>query len=143
MERREIRISGRIKQYLSLVGEHLSLDNINMAIMKAGEKLNVAIPEFCLYANSEEQRHHWCFGTEKPMDSDLVMQTVDEFLCELNDDYAAVRKYNTLKSPVSYQTDVNNFYQFMEEKGKLGSQNKFPRVMNEHQAQEWKLFLGL
>lgn len=142
LERREIRISGRIKQYLSLVGEHLSLDNINIAIMKASEKLDTAIPEFCLYANADEQRHYWCFGTEKPMNSDLVMKTVDEFLCELNDDYAAVRKYDTLKVPVSYQTNLNNFYKFMEEKGKLGSQNKFPRVMNEHQAKEWRLFLG-
>nr|WP_294859173.1 GH3 auxin-responsive promoter family protein [uncultured Fluviicola sp.] len=143
LERREIRISGRIKQYLSLVGEHLSLDNINTAIMKTGEKLNVAIPEFCLYADSNEQRHYWCFGTETPLEnSDLVMKTVDEFLSELNDDYASARKYDTLKSPVSYQTDVKNFYKFMEERGKLGSQNKFPRVMNEHQAKEWRLFLG-
>jgi hypothetical protein len=142
LERREIRISGRIKQYLSLVGEHLSLDNINVAVMKAGEKLDVAIPEFCLYANSEEQKHYWCFGTDKPIDHELVMKTVDEFLCELNDDYASARKYDTLKTPASYQTDVKNFYRFMEEKGKLGSQNKFPRVMNEHQAKEWRLFIG-
>jgi hypothetical protein len=73
----------------------------------------------------------------------LVMKTVDGFLSELNDDYASARKYDTLKTPASYLTDVKNFYKFMEERGKLGSQNKFPRVMNEHQAKEWRLFLGI
>ncbi len=141
VEKREIRISGRMRQYLSLVGEHLSLDNINTAIMQAGEKLNVTIPEFCLYADNENQRHCWYFGTVESIDSELVMKTVDECLCKLNDDYYSVRKYNTLKDPSHQQIPLNKFYDFMEEKGKLGSQNKFPRVMNEHQSKEWRLFL--
>ena len=51
LEKREIMISGRIKQYLSLVGEHLSLDNINVAVQKASEELGLDIPEFCLFAD--------------------------------------------------------------------------------------------
>jgi phenylacetate-coenzyme A ligase PaaK-like adenylate-forming protein len=142
IERKEVRISGRIRQYLSLVGEHLSLDNINMAIKLAGEKLDVAIPEFCLFADTENQRHNWYFGTDKHIDSNLVMETVDKILCDLNDDYKSVRKYDTLKTPVATQIPTEKYYQFMEEKGKLGSQNKFPRVMNAHQSKEWVLFLS-
>lgn len=48
IEKNEIKITGRIKQFLSLVGEHLSLDNINEAVKLAGEKLELEIDEFCI-----------------------------------------------------------------------------------------------
>jgi hypothetical protein len=140
--RREIKISGRIKQYLSLAGEHLSLDNINVAIRKASEELGIDIPEFCLFPDTEKQCHRWYFGSSRPINEQLVMSTVDRILGELNDDYRAVRKYMTLKDPVAKSVHMKIFYEFMEAKGKLGSQNKFPRVMNQHQSKEWTLFVG-
>jgi phenylacetate-coenzyme A ligase PaaK-like adenylate-forming protein len=142
VEKREIKISGRIKQYLSLVGEHLSLDNINVAIKNTIEELNVAIPEFCLFADEKQQNHHWYFGVENEIDGKKVMETVDKHLSLLNDDYRSVRKYDTLKQPIAKCVPMERYYQFMEAKGRLGSQNKFPRVMNQHQSKEWKLFLA-
>lgn len=141
LERREIKISGRIKQYLSLVGEHLSLDNINIAIKKASKELIVDIPEFCLFADTEKQCHRWYFGTCETTGNELVMKTVDLMLGELNDDYRAVRKYGTLKDPIATCTDMKLFYKFMEGKGRFSSQSKFPRVMNETQSKEWLEFL--
>ncbi len=141
LEHSEIIISGRIKQYVSLTGEHLSLDNINVAVLKTTQELGIPIPEFCLYASEEEQCHHWYFGLENESDKELVMQTVDKFLCELNDDYNSCRKYDTLKQPQAHAVSPKMFYKFMEEKGKFGSQQKFPRVMNEHQTKSWKLFI--
>jgi GH3 auxin-responsive promoter len=125
-----------------LVGEHLSLDNINVAVQKASEELDVDIPEFCLFADTEKQCHRWYFGSTQTLDGDLVMKTVDRILCELNDDYRAVRNYKTLNDPIVNCTSMKIFYDFMEAKGKLGSQNKFPRVMNKHQSTEWLLFIG-
>lgn len=141
VEKREIKITGRIKQYLSLVGEHLSLDNINVAIQRASEELQIDIPEFCLFADTALQCHRWYFGSSVKIDGKLLMQTVDRILGELNDDYRAVRKYGTLREPIPTCTQINVFYRFMEVKGKLGSQNKFPRVMNQHQSKEWTLFI--
>lgn len=143
VERREIKISGRIKQYLSLVGEHLSLDNINVAIQSTIEELGVSIPEFCLYADVAAQAHFWYFGTDQQINGEKVMETVDKHLCALNDDYRSSRKYDTLKSPIPKCIPTNNFYQYMELNGRLGSQNKFPRVMNQHQSKDWRLFLGI
>lgn len=137
----EIIISGRIKQYLSLTGEHLSLDNINTAIQKTIEKLQVSIPEFCLYADEANQRHIWYFGTAGDCEKEAIMKSVDEYLCELNDDYHSCRKYNTLRAPIAHCVPVKEFYRYMEEKGKFGSQQKFPRVMNKHQSEEWEVFL--
>ena len=59
---------------------------------------------------------------------------------KLNDDYAAVRKY-TLKDPTIKILDPKEFYGFMESIGKAGSQNKFPRVMNESQSEKWLNYL--
>ena len=42
----EIVITGRTKHFLSLVGEHLSVENMNKAIQLASEKFNISIPEF-------------------------------------------------------------------------------------------------
>lgn len=143
VDQKEIKITGRIKQYLSLVGEHLSLDNIHTAILNTAQKLDIAITEFCICANTEEQCHDWYFGADSSSDVERILSEIDLELCALNDDYAAVRKYKTLHNPQVKQVPLEQFYKFMEEKGKLGSQNKFPRVMNAHQAQEWKLFLGI
>ena len=109
---------------------------------KTIEELSVSIPEFCLYADSDVQNHSWFFGTEREIDGELVMKTVDKYLCELNDDYKSVRKYNTLKNPKVTCINSQDFYNYMEEKGKLGSQNKFPRVMTENQATDWMSFLS-
>lgn len=142
LEQKELIITGRIRQYLSLVGEHLSLENIQQAITKSCELCGIDLSEFCIVTNEADQRHEWYLGVQSSVNVQEIMQTIDVVLMELNDDYASVRKYNTLNTPIAHQVDLQLFYKYMEEKGKLGSQNKFPRVMNKHQAQEWRLFLN-
>ena len=140
VDEREIRITGRIKQFLSLVGEHLSLDNINTAIQRTSEITGVDIPEFSLHADTENQRHVWYIGTNDRVDANVIMQTIDEQLAILNDDYASVRKYN-LNTPDIHVLPVDCFYAYMDSIGKAGSQNKFPRVLNATQSISWKHFI--
>jgi hypothetical protein len=141
VEDREIKITGRIKQFLSLAGEHLSLDNINSAIDKVSAELSCTISEFCIVADQEKMYQQWYFGTSDSIESEKLMQAIDQELSRINDDYAAVRKY-TLKQPVGNILPAQTFYDFMESIGKAGSQNKFPRVMNAHQAEKWHSFLA-
>ena len=68
-------------------------------------------------------------------------KTLDANLSLLNDDYKSVRKY-TLPLPEITFVQSKIFYDFMEKSGKLGAQNKFPRVMNENQQLLWKAFLA-
>jgi phenylacetate-coenzyme A ligase PaaK-like adenylate-forming protein len=138
---REIKISGRIKQFLSLAGEHLSLDNINTAIDKVSGDLSCTISEFCIVADQEKMYQQWYFGTLDKVNPEELMKAVDKELSRINDDYASVRKY-TLKDPVGSVLSAQTFYDFMDEIGKAGSQNKFPRVMNPQQAEKWSLFLS-
>ncbi len=143
IEQREIKITGRIKQYLSLVGEHLSLDNINEALSLVSEETGIEIQEYGVHADIRNQSHTWTLGVANPenTDAEKIAEILDQKLSQLNDDYASVRKYN-LGKPQLQCIPTEYFYQFMEKLGKLGSQNKFPRVMNEHQASQWKQFLN-
>lgn len=140
IEHREIIITGRIKQFLSLCGEHLSLDNINQAVQQTIDELGVEITEFTIYANEEELSHHWFLGTNNLSDAKFMIDKIDQKLCELNDDYKSARKIN-LKTPSCTALPVERFYSFMESNGKLGAQHKFPRVLNKEQGKLWIEFL--
>lgn len=133
---REIKITGRTKQFLSLAGEHISLDNIQEAIDQTNKKLGVEIEEYTIFADKEHSRHSWSFGYRGSEEISNVMKSIDEALKVLNDDYASARKY-TLKDPIGKFVDSSQFLVFLEKSGKLGAQNKFPRVMNEFQYESW------
>jgi hypothetical protein len=139
LEAHEIIISGRIKQFLSLCGEHLSLDNINQALMNVSHAQGVKISEYTLFADEEKQLHHWFVGSDVPFDQELILEELDKALSLLNDDYAYVRKYN-LGKPLLTIVPTATFYGFLESLGKLGAQNKMPRVLNKDQAEKWKAF---
>lgn len=135
-------ISGRIKQFLSLCGEHLSLDNINQALINVNKKKHIIEPEFTIYVDKENQLHHWFLEiTDSKIDQHELIMSIDKSLCELNDDYKSARKY-TLSEPVLTILEPGTIYEYMKSLSKFGSQNKMPRVLNENQAIEWMSFLS-
>ena len=93
-ERCEIIITGRTKHYLSLVGENLSVDNMNKAVQLASEELNISIPEFTVAGVPHGLffAHQWWLASDDHADPVLLKQKIDENLMELNDDYAVERK---------------------------------------------------
>jgi hypothetical protein len=141
IEEREIVITGRTRQFLSLCGEHLSLDNINQALLAMHNEHAISVDEFTIYADIQEERHIWYLGIDKKVDIETVTDFIDTKLCELNDDYAYVRKYN-LKTPIIKIVPTHFFYDFLESLGKSGGQNKMPRVLNTEQSQKWNAFIG-
>jgi phenylacetate-coenzyme A ligase PaaK-like adenylate-forming protein len=140
VQEREIKITGRIKQFLSLCGEHLSLDNINSAIHLLSQNHQIEIPEFCIVADTEAQRHHWFIGTTTYHKKEQIAEDLEKNLCLLNDDYTAVRRH-TLSPPIITNIDPKLFYDYLESIGKAGSQNKMPRVLSESQSKQWLNFL--
>ncbi|MEQ8241535.1 MAG: GH3 auxin-responsive promoter family protein, partial [Cyclobacteriaceae bacterium] len=126
----EIVITGRTKHFLSLCGEHLSMDNINKAVEIVSESLNIDIREFTVAGVPDGLlfSHHWFLGSDSDMEEEAVVKAIDECLKQLNDDYAVERKHalqniklNILPSRI--------FYDWMKSEGKEGGQNKFPRVL--------------
>jgi hypothetical protein len=136
----EIKISGRIQQYLSLVGEHLSLNNINTALKNTNDQLGVDLLEFCIVTDDKKARHCWYIGSNTIQDKFTYLEQLDEELMRINDDYKTCRKYN-LSHPKIVILDPSVFYLFLEKIGKSGSQNKFPRVLSKSQAKKWTAFV--
>jgi hypothetical protein len=130
LEESEIVITGRTKHFLSLCGEHLSVDNMNKAIELVSNEMNLDIPEFTVAGIPYDSlfAHHWFIGTDDKVDAEKLADRIDSHLKELNDDYA-VERSAALKKVLVTVLPVNKFYQWMETKGKVGGQNKFPRVM--------------
>jgi hypothetical protein len=141
-ERSEIIITGRTKHFLSLVGEHLSVDNMNRAVQVASEKLNASITEFTVAGVPMNGffGHHWYIGTDDAVDLTDLRNIIDETLKELNDDYAVERK-SALKELIVDVLPEKTFLDFMEKQGKMGGQHKFPRVLKGTKLDEWKMFL--
>jgi hypothetical protein len=141
VETYEIKITGRIKQFLSLCGEHLSLDNINQALLAVSKEMKIGISEYTIYADAQNSQHNWFIGTQNLFDENLFAQLMDQKLSGLNDDYAYVRKYN-LQAPKFNFLPAQKFYDFLESMGKIGAQNKMPRVLNKVQSEKWLQFLS-
>ncbi|MEO1049828.1 MAG: GH3 auxin-responsive promoter family protein [Bacteroidota bacterium] len=141
-EESEIVITGRTKHFLSLCGEHLSVDNMNQAIKLASNDLNIIIPEFTVAGvpHGSLFAHHWFIGTDDHVDPKALKERLDEHLKALNDDYA-VERSAALKEVYVDILPLSVFYSWMESKGKIGSQNKFPRVIKNNQLSDWKSFI--
>lgn len=135
-------ISGRIKQFLSLCGEHLSLDNINQALNMIKTPKRLLEPEFTIFVDKTQQLHHWFVElVDESTNPEAILVALDKQLSALNDDYYSARKYN-LKDPQITCLPKGTIYSFMKSLQKLGAQNKMPRVLNDAQASLWFAFLS-
>jgi len=143
IEESEIIITGRTKHFLSLCGEHLSVDNMNKAIELVSNELNITIPEFAVAGIPHQTlfAHRWFIGTDDAVDATKLKERIDHHLKVLNDDYA-VERSAALRDVIVDVLPLNKFYDWMESKGKVGGQNKFPRVMKNAQLEEWIKFIS-
>ncbi len=142
IERAEVVITGRIKHFLSLTGEHLSVDNMNKAIELVSNEFNISIPEYTVVGFPYQNffAHRWYIATDDKVDAEALRQRIDLHLRNLNDDYATERD-SALKEVFLTVLPEQQFLRFMELKGKLGSQHKFPRVMKGTMLADWEKFL--
>ncbi|MBP6456496.1 MAG: GH3 auxin-responsive promoter family protein [Chitinophagaceae bacterium] len=140
----EIIISGRTKQFLSLCGEHLSVDNMNKAIELVQKKLHIEIKEYTVAGYSKDNyfAHKWYLGCDNlTIDNGIVLKEIDAILCEINDDYA-VERTSALKYLDIEIIPSSQFIDFLHHTGKYGAMNKFPRVLKNKQLAQWQDFIG-
>ena len=138
----EVAITGRTKHFLSLTGEHLSVENMNKAIELVSEELNISIPEYTVVGFPYESffAHKWYIASNDNCNTEVLKNKIDQHLRKLNDDYATERD-SALKEVFLEKLPEEKFLKFMELKGKLGSQHKFPRVMKGKMLEDWNRFL--
>ncbi len=141
-EKCEIVITGRTQHFLSLVGEHLSVENMNKAIQLASEELNISIPEFTVAGIPYKNffAHQWYVACDDSVNAETLRLKIDQHLKDLNDDYAVERK-SALKEVFLDVLTEQQFMNFMTVKGKVGGQHKFPRVLKGKMLEDWQKFL--
>lgn len=144
VQKRQFKITGRTKHFLSMCGEHLSVDNMTQAISHLAYKNDIAIDEFAVLGKKLPNgnfMHKWFVASDHPIDSESFMKDLDEKLFELNDDYVTERKFALEKIELTVlPSEV--FYGFLKKMDKYGSQHKFPRVMKGNLADEWESYIS-
>lgn len=143
-ERSEIIISGRTKHFLNVVGEQLSVHQMNNAIQKLQEKFDVQIAEFTVASIRQEGKKHinkWYLGADKEINSAEIGAFLDKELQELNKNYKVAR-HQALDAVEVKVIPVTHFYSWSENFKKLGGQTKIPRVMKEEDFTEFEQFIA-
>ncbi|MBN3034718.1 MAG: GH3 auxin-responsive promoter family protein [Bacteroidales bacterium] len=138
----EIVITGRTKHFLSICGEHLSIDNMSRAIEILENEMNVEIREFAVAGIQHDSMfaHQWYLGSNDRIDPVLARQKIDEHLKVLNDDYR-VERIEAIRDVFVKVLPTRIFDDWMKKHGKEGGANKFPRVLKKELHQEWKAFI--
>ena len=133
----KIKITGRIKQFINAFGEELIVDNAEKALQIACRETNAIVSEYTagpVYMTGDSNgAHEWLIEFEKEPDNmSLFTSNLDRALCWLNSDYEAKRNKNiTLRMPIVHSLPKGSFYKWMKQRGKLGGQNKVPRLSND------------
>jgi len=132
-----IQVSGRTKQYINTFGEELIVDNAEDAIRAACKETGAIVKDFTAgpvyFQDNEAGAHEWIVEFEKyPDNVSYFFKVMDNTLRQINSDYDAKRFNNlALKDPIVHVAEEGLFYNWMKERGKLGGQNKVPRLSND------------
>jgi hypothetical protein len=128
-------ITGRLAWTLSVAGEHLTGADLEAAISEAARALGCQVVEFSaapVHPNAGDARAGHLFAVEldRPADRLAFGRALDGALQRVNDDYAAHRAGDFgLRPPEIRLLPAGSFERWMQRRGKLGSQNKVPRVV--------------
>ena len=129
-------VSGRVKHFISAFGEHVIGEEVEQALLKATHELKVSVVEFTVapYIQQGEGKsyHEWFIEFEKaPADMALFSQKLNEYMCEKNVYYQDLIVGNILEPLHITSLEKNAFIDYMRAQGKLGGQNKVPRLSND------------
>src|SRR5690606_16363035 len=130
-------VSGRIKHFISAFGEHVIGKEVEEAMNKAISKFNFSITEFTVAPQitpSEENLpyHEWLVEFDKPPENlQQVAKFLDIEMQEQNSYYFDLIEGKVLQPLKITSLKRDSFQQFMKSQGKLGGQNKVPRLSND------------
>jgi hypothetical protein len=137
-----IKISGRTKHFINAFGEEIIIENAETAITRACEMTGAVIDNFTaapIYLDKGKRGgHEWIieFKTQ-PNDLNEFAGILDDTLRKVNSDYDAKRAHDlALIAPKIHSVREGTFYNWMKMKGKLGGQNKVPRLCNTREIVE-------
>lgn len=129
-------VSGRIKHYTSAFGEHVIAEEVEYAMQQAIDKCGGQIIEFTLAPQVSPKEglpyHEWLIEFDVlPNDLNAFARELDEVMTKKNIYYNDLIKGNVLRPLVLTQIKKGGFNEYMKSQGKLGGQNKVPRLTND------------
>ncbi len=131
-----IRITGRTSQFINAFGEEIIIANAEKAISEACRITGATVNEYTAapvyLSNNSKAAHEWLIEFENmPHNLEIFHEILDKTLRNINSDYDAKRYKNLLlQKPIIHVMPKGAFFNWMKEKGKLGGQNKVPRLSN-------------
>ena len=129
-------VSGRIKHYISAFGEHVIGKEVESALQEAIIGTNIRINEFTVAPQITPKEglpyHEWCIEFENEPDNlETFALQIDQAIRKQNAYYDDLIVGNVLRTVVIKKVTKNGFQEYMKSIGKLGGQNKLPRLSND------------
>ena len=130
-------VTGRIKHFISAFGEHVIGKEVEQSLQKAVLETDIMIKEFTVAPqvnppSGELPYHEWFIEFEnEPKDMDDFIAKIDTEMQLQNSYYLDLIEGKILKQLVVSKVAKNGFDQYMRSIGKLGGQNKIPRLAND------------
>ena len=143
-------ITGRTQLYINAFGEELMIHNAEEALSEACRECGVDVTDYTVapvFMDETHQKgaHQWVveFSEEcrdivlDPKKVEMFRSSLDAALCRHNSDYEAKRSGNTTMTMLELTpVPSGTFYRWMEGRGKIGGQNKVPRMSNDRRFVE-------
>ena len=132
----KILVTGRIKHFISAFGEHIITEEVEKALMKAAQEQHAEVVEFTVAPQVSPDKglpyHEWFIEFHKqPDDLERFRLAIDDSLQKQNIYYRDLISGNVLQPLKIRLLRKNAFISYMRSLGKLGGQNKVPRLSND------------
>jgi len=132
----KIVVTGRIKQFLSAYGEHVIVKEVEKAIEKTCASTDVVVNEFTVApkfgTETLDSFHEWFIDfEEEPENMNQFEKTLDKNLQDQNKYYKDLIQGNVISRLKIERVCYKGFNKYMKSIGKLGSQNKIPKISND------------
>lgn len=136
-----ILVTGRIKHFISAFGEHVIGEEVEAALQMTLEKYPAKVTEFTvaplIQQGEGKSYHEWYIEFETPpSDKQAFALSLNEALSKKNVYYQDLMQGNILLPLQIREVQKNGFIQYMKAEGKLGGQNKVPRLSNDRKIAE-------
>ena len=135
-------VSGRIKHYISAFGEHVIGKEVEEALKEAMEGTSVRVNEFTVAPQITPELglpyHEWLIEFEnEPENMDEFVLKIDDAMRKQNNYYDDLIVGKVLRKLVITSVEPNGFNNYMKSIGKLGGQNKIPRLSNDRKIADF------
>lgn len=137
-----VKVTGRTKSFINAFGEEVIVENADQAIETACKATGAILKDYTAaplyFGDNSQGAHEWIVEFQKaPTNQQKFVEILDKTLQDINTDYQAKRQKNiALSLPVVHFAPNDTFNNWLKNKGKLGGQNKIPRLKNDRSILE-------